>query len=1221
MCEISVIIPAYNVEQYLDECFDSLINQTYKEFEIIVVNDGSTDSTRCMLEQYCGIVDNLIVINQENSGSAGGPRNKGINRAKGKYIFFLDPDDKLPYTALETLHSKIIKSNADICCGNYNKFKKNSMWTLKHVTEKIYYSERITTFNDEIGFANNIIAWNKLYNKKFLIENNIYFDENLRYGEDRSFVMKAYTHADSIHIIPNCIYNYRERESQNNKSATQEFTLKIFNESIEACKMDVDILNFQKCKYTTKHIYNKERVQHDFLRFLDYYAKNDANVEKWKKIIEMSKAYIKLLDNNMNNLSYIQRKKINYLIEEDIEGLKKYIKNKKKLYRCIYKNKKFKIQDLTDIKCLNQKKNEYITEEDLNLFYKIENLKIDKEILYTSGWAYIHRFQMNVKECVDKHLVFKGYKQEFLVDLESVKRRDISLKKGKVLFNYLYSGFKGQVSLQSLKDLVNEKERNVKIYLRLVINKKIYKEVYINDLDIYGYMNRENNYYTITQRVESIDLTETHLKMSGWALINYDSYESYTDVDKKIIFVNRDTMEEYTYSLCNKKNQWCNNEFEVNPYKYYYGYPGWNFSISLEDIELGIYDIYIEVCNNSVCVREKLKYPSVKLMKKRRTLDKGFINFNKRYKFEFTTSEYNREKCEILFIAQDLDDFKYELNGGCTPIIGKKSNYWDAKSNDILLKKIAVTYTNFQFWGTFLCTNLNKKNLILQDKQGEKYSFPCSSYEFLYLNKKNNGWRRFVSYNIDGHYTIKLEILESNNELQIVDKFKLSKELCHNNDVWNKEHYISNTKLKFIKKKDLVESDLYTIEVIINNSRKNKYVGIKKKLINRLLKYIDKIIKKSKLLKKIKNKGFKFKTSIYLGLYRILSYLPVNYNKITLVSYDEKLPKDYLTFCEEIKLKNDNLDIVFIGGNEKTLSEYIKMSYRFATSGTIMINNYYRHLYNVKHRKEIKYIQLWHATGIFKRFGLLAVGKNQANSEAFEINAHHYYTHVIVSGDEIVKPYAKAFGLPENKVIPLGVSRTDEFFNINEHERIKEKIYKIYPMFRGKKIILYAPTFRGNDSERKVFRNQLEFDKLSTLKEEGYVVLYKMHPVVQEPLYIPQQVKGFIYDVTQYPNINELFYITDILITDYSSSVFEFSLLKKPMIFFAYDLDKYLNERGFYYDYVDFIPGPICKKTDEIINCIKNLDNINFDYDEFIKKHINRCDGHATERLIELIRN
>ena len=138
--KISIIVPVYNVEAYLDECISSIVNQTFGDYEVIFINDGSLDSSQAIIEKYCERFINFKIINQDNSGSAGGPRNRGILEARGEYIFFLDPDDKLPCTALERLISAAERSNSEIICGSYSNFKNNSSWSVRHVMEDIFYA-------------------------------------------------------------------------------------------------------------------------------------------------------------------------------------------------------------------------------------------------------------------------------------------------------------------------------------------------------------------------------------------------------------------------------------------------------------------------------------------------------------------------------------------------------------------------------------------------------------------------------------------------------------------------------------------------------------------------------------------------------------------------------------------------------------------------------------------------------------------------------------------------------------------------------------------------------------------------------------------------------------------------------------------------------------------------------------------------------------------------
>jgi CDP-glycerol glycerophosphotransferase (TagB/SpsB family) len=250
---------------------------------------------------------------------------------------------------------------------------------------------------------------------------------------------------------------------------------------------------------------------------------------------------------------------------------------------------------------------------------------------------------------------------------------------------------------------------------------------------------------------------------------------------------------------------------------------------------------------------------------------------------------------------------------------------------------------------------------------------------------------------------------------------------------------------------------------------------------------------------------------------------------------------------------------------------------------------------------------------------MLAVDKKETFGEDFERKAHAYYTHVLVSGTKMVKPYAEAFNLSEDKVYPIGRPRTDIFFDQEKIEKKKEQIYSLYPQIKNKKVILYTPTFRGDYKRRRKFRNELDFNSMQRLQEKGYVLLYKTHPNVIEPVTFPDRLKDFVFDVSPYPEINDLFFVTDILITDYSTTIFEFALLNKPIIAYAYDIDSYLDERGFYYDYDFIIPGPIFKSTDDIVEYISNLKSLYVDHSKFIEFFMDRIDGNSTKRVLELI--
>ena len=276
-------------------------------------------------------------------------------------------------------------------------------------------------------------------------------------------------------------------------------------------------------------------------------------------------------------------------------------------------------------------------------------------------------------------------------------------------------------------------------------------------------------------------------------------------------------------------------------------------------------------------------------------------------------------------------------------------------------------------------------------------------------------------------------------------------------------------------------------------------------------------------------------------------------------------------------------------------------------------------------RPETKVIQLWHACGAFKKFGrstmdaLFGQDRTHADRHPFYKN----YDLVTVSSPEIVWAYAEAMGIDESDGIiqPMGVSRTDVFFDQEYLDTAAERVYSVVPQARDKKIILFAPTFRGKVAIATT--PDYETFNLRQLKEalgDDVIVLIKNHPHIKDyhTPKIPEDLKGtFAVDVSKKLSIEDLMIAADICITDYSSLIFEYSLLNKPLVFYAYDLDDYDDWRGFYYNYDELTPGPVCRDMNELISALTDPEKL---YDPqkmaaFRQKFMSACDGHSTERI------
>ncbi len=213
MDKITVIIPVYNVEKYLKEAIDATINQTYKNLEIILVDDGSKDSSGKICDEYAKKDNRIIVIHQENKGMSGA-RNVGLDYATGKYIMFADSDDTFELNACEKLYDFIEKTNADYVVGNYRnmdedgtKWKNPVFDTNKYVESRLSIEDYNTSF-----YIMNSAVWNKIFRKSFLDELNIKFIEKLP-AEDAIFTTYCFMKSKTVYYMSDVIYNYRQRAS------------------------------------------------------------------------------------------------------------------------------------------------------------------------------------------------------------------------------------------------------------------------------------------------------------------------------------------------------------------------------------------------------------------------------------------------------------------------------------------------------------------------------------------------------------------------------------------------------------------------------------------------------------------------------------------------------------------------------------------------------------------------------------------------------------------------------------------------------------------------------------------------------------------------------------------------------------------------------------------------------------------------------------------------
>ena len=364
--------------------------------------------------------------------------------------------------------------------------------------------------------------------------------------------------------------------------------------------------------------------------------------------------------------------------------------------------------------------------------------------------------------------------------------------------------------------------------------------------------------------------------------------------------------------------------------------------------------------------------------------------------------------------------------------------------------------------------------------------------------------------------------------------------------------------------------------------------------------------------------------------YRRAACQPVNPRKVLFVS--EKLyaiPDAYNVIMPYIQ-RNYDLDVQFIslahGSHSRLL--YNRMCLEFvrelATAAYVFLDDASGIVSCVPLRPETKIVQLWHACGAFKKWGFSTAEKIFGDN-ARGLCRHPNYANlslVTTSAPEINWAYEEAMGLTNRPgtVQALGVSRTDRFFDPAFLDQAFRDLYAEVPQAVGKRVLLYAPTFRGRVSLAEA-PNALDIPLLQEQLSADWVLLVKQHPFIKDRPPIPEGCKHFAFDVTNTLAIDALLVVSDALITDYSSVIFEYSLTGRPMCFLAYDLGNYDDWRGFYYPYDEMTPGPIVTTTKEVVEWASALekDTTSPMIASFRHRFMSSCDGHATERICDII--
>lgn len=351
-------------------------------------------------------------------------------------------------------------------------------------------------------------------------------------------------------------------------------------------------------------------------------------------------------------------------------------------------------------------------------------------------------------------------------------------------------------------------------------------------------------------------------------------------------------------------------------------------------------------------------------------------------------------------------------------------------------------------------------------------------------------------------------------------------------------------------------------------------------------------------------------------IYFFLKLFPIKSGKILFCSrQSDSEPLDFLLIKNEIGKRCENAEFVTICSRTehnatkmiKFAAQVLKSMYHLATSSVCIVDSYWPTVSVLKHKKDLKVIQIWHSIGKMKKSGFQALDKKSGRNGSYAraLKMHNNYDYLIGGSPVWNKYYCEAFNISEEKILNYGLPRID--YLLDTQQRNKDRFLKEFPQWKDKKIVLYAPTFRRNmKSEWSRIADAQKYDDI--------VIIVKNHP---GQAIDKEEARGNIAFIDDWETI-DLIAACDYMITDYSSIALEAAVLRKKTFYWVYDYDEYMENSGININLKKEMSGNVFENIDDLMYCVKN-DKYNSELQEwYIKKYLPAELGKSTEKIATL---
>lgn len=1160
---VSVIVPIYNVSAYLEDCLDSIANQTLKDIEVIMVNDGSTDTSGEIMDLYAEKYANFKGFHKPNGG-LGQARNYGLQFATGKYIAFVDSDDVVAVDAYEKMVALAEQTGSDIVVGNLMRF--NSSKTFRSGLHKRIFRETVvkTHITDYPELMYDTTAWNKLYRKAFWDRHQFRFPEGILY-EDIPVTIPAHYLAGSVDILVDDVYYWRARDID--QSITQQRNeLRNFLDRMTSIKLVDEFFESHHVPERLVEEKDYKWLSHDILLYLNrLHEVDDTYVDAFMQ--EVSSYLHRVSADTVKRLDAIDRLKY-YLIQqgerEKLLAVLAFQKQKMKRTKLI----KTKDGYYGDYPYRDQLPPELyrIHEHEFKVTRRIETVTWNGERLTVSGFHFINRLDMNRRRNVslEAFLLNPETGERAALPVVLNRRPDVTYQHGvkaisripfKRVYNYRWSGYRVEIDFADpqVKRLIPGR---LELWFRLDVD-GVVKEFRAGG-PVAGRKPRPGLHVAstsairptynaaydlvleteqVTSAINAIALEGHQLSLRGWTLHRCDTaHLQLTDANGDVKYaiplaVSRDAGTQSGTSTASVLS----GSIDVN---------------RLDDCKVGeSLHAHLVIDGNRYPVKVLDNVSPLTLVRK---------------EFE---ARIQRVADGSLVIACHL----------LTPTITEMT--WEEQT----LSLVVAIHRNY--FAAF--DEIKRVQIVLEHSEnGKRLCLPCDT--------RNQG------------------------------EFRLASARCPIGGFSENKLYHTGNWCVYVETEGTVKQEDRIDKRLVRAATNQKLV----KHVSSGLKFSPRRDKHGNVYIRVAldwawiERGPRRQAVVRAVLYPLFRLLPMRRKTVVFESYwgksyscspralYEYMDKHLQGYRYVWALNNESTPVK---GSAKVVRRYSWRYYYYLATAKYFVNNCNFPDFYEKRKGAVE-IQVLHGTPL-KTMGLDVPGEFDTEEKRKKFLRRCARWDYFVSPSRYVSGIARRAFQFRKEILEYGFPRNDILRSHNSEQVTEIKRRLGLPL--DKKIILYAPTWRVKGK----FKFKLDLEKLQGDLSDEYIVLLRLHYFVKDSIDITPY-RGFAYNLSAHDDIQELYLISDILITDYSSVMFDYANLQRPILFFTYDLEIYRDQlRGFYIDFEREAPGPLARTTDELLRYLNNMEmyheEFGYKLQKFRETYCEFDDGNACRKVVE----